>query len=180
MKTLVIFLHGSGGTGPCLRERLMQNLDVFNSKSFLVMASERNIDIITPTSDVAPYAPAFGDRMNIWHNRSPNFLSLGRDDREYISEVNNSIRKISSIVQQEYSSYDKIFIGGFSMGGGLALHFLRKDSLDQFESTQCESSVSLKKLAGVFSCGSFLVSQSQIFTDLLKSDLPILMIHGTK
>lgn len=53
------------------------------------------------------------------------------------------------------------------MGGGLALHFLRRNLSE--------------KIRGIFTMGSFLVESSAVLTDSLPEknlDLPVIMMHG--
>lgn len=95
MKTAVLFLHGSGGSGP----ELKYFLDTFripqlNSKTFSTLAQENNFDIITPSSVLRSYTPAGGEKMNVWYDRSANFIELGRKDREYITSVSDSVNQV--------------------------------------------------------------------------------------
>ena len=63
---------------------------------------------------------------------------------------------------------ERLFVGGFSMGGGLALHLLRR-SLPP-------------NLCGVFTIGSFLTSNSSLLTgnDGALATIPVLMMHGAE
>lgn len=95
MKTAVLFLHGSGGTGPELQNYLNSfRIPQFNSKSFLTIASDNNYDIFTPSSKICNYTPVGGERMNVWYDRSANFISLGRKDKEHQSSVTDSIKEV--------------------------------------------------------------------------------------
>ena len=194
MKTAILFLHGSGGTGPELQHYLNTfRIPQFNSKPFSTVAQENNFDLLCPSSAVRKYTPAGGERMNVWYDRSANFISLGRKDREYESSVTESINEvciymyyystfllslshahllvcfhhqISRIIKEIESRYDRIVVGGFSMGGGLALNFIR-------ESVRPSS-----KICAVFSIGGFLVENSLVFQESIQTSLPVNMMHG--
>ena len=98
MKGLIIFLHGSGDTGENINDTLScTKLSSFNSKSFTSILSDMSYDIITPTAKLRRYKPAYNDEMNVWYNRSLNFLDLGREDVEYVDDINESINQVSII-----------------------------------------------------------------------------------
>ena len=64
-------------------------------------------------------------------------------------------------------NFDNIFIGGFSMGGGLALNFLRRKISN--------------KIKGIFTMGSFLVNSAAVTASPLPPQaltVPVLMMHG--
>jgi len=95
MKTAILFLHGSGGTGLELQHYLNTfSIPQFHSKSFSTIARDNNFDILTPSSAIRKYTPAGGERMNVWYDRSANFMSLGRQDREYLSSMTESINEV--------------------------------------------------------------------------------------
>lgn len=89
--------------------------------------------------------------------------------------TSNISLQILSVIDNLKSSYEHIFVGGFSQGGCLSLHMLRSE----YMARQPEH------LRGIFSMGSFLVKNSTVLqqprvaTDDSRSDLPILMMHGT-
>ena len=86
----------------------------------------------------------------------------------------NLSTQILSVIDNLKSSYEHIFVGGFSQGGCLSLHMLRSE----YMARQPEH------LRGIFSMGSFLVKNSTVLkqprvaSDDSRSDLPILMMHG--
>ena len=112
MKGLVIFLHGAGDTGDNFDDTLYSTkLHSFNSKSFMSILDEMNFDMITPTAKLRRYKPACNDEMSVWYNRSLNFLDLGRDDLEYIDDINDSINQVSLLHNYylRYITYKTLF-----------------------------------------------------------------------
>ena len=77
----VVFLHGSGDSGSGIRKYLeILQLDRYGFKTFRQVADESGISIFTPTSKVINYTPALGQSMNVWFDRSSEFMSLGIND----------------------------------------------------------------------------------------------------
>ena len=103
----------------------------------------------------------------MWFDRSVDFHEKGLDDREDVDGINQSLTALIQTINDVEALYDHIFLGGFSMGGGLVLHGLR---------TQLSS-----KVRGLFIMGSFLVQRSLVLKEPLSlkaSQLPVLMMHG--
>eukprot|EP01038_Epipyxis_sp_PR26KG_P008998 gene8998-12138_t len=169
-KSLLIFLHGSGGSGRDIRSFLEGvPIERFGYNSFTTTLSERNIhhvDLLTPTADLVPYTPMGGGKANVWFDRSNDFIVKGLNDLEDTTGADRSLHKINTIIAEKERNYDYIFIGGHSMGGGQSLHFLR--------------SVLSSKVVGIFSIGSFLVNNSQVYhsLNLNSARIPLLMMHG--
>lgn len=99
MATLLIILHGSGGTGPGLRT-LFEALpiDKFHGRTFRQVADLGSIEILTPTAPLRRYTPCAGVKMNVWFDRSERFNSEGLDSREDIEGVNESLAKVCCVV----------------------------------------------------------------------------------
>ena len=164
--TLLIFLHGSGGNGQELRTFLdVVTLSDFANRSFRNVADMSNIQYITPTAPYQPYIPNFRQPMHVWFNRTSRFIELGVDDDEDYIGTENSLELIMNIIIESGSKYDNVYLGGFSMGGGLVLHFLRK---------QLPNNVK-----GIFTMGSFLVNESAVFNSNNNlNNIPVFMMHG--
>ena len=140
-KTLVIILHGSGSDGASVSSLIdHQPLKRHNNKTLKQLTSQHNIDFITPTAPLRPYAN--NDFKRVWHDRASNYRHLGRDDKEDSDGVNQSVHLLSLLIYSIEDSYDYIIIGGLSMGGGMALRFLKQRISP--------------KIIAVFSIGSFL------------------------
>jgi predicted esterase len=182
-KSLLVFLHGSGGNGSELRSYL-ENIPLasFGYNSYVdVISSELNISVFSPSSGVRRYSAAGGERMNVWYDRTPAFMKEGRNSTEDIAGINSSIEILLKKIHEKETEtpFENYFIGGFSMGGGIALHLVRY-------LTESGNFQVLKKIKGIFTAGSFLVSSSTTFSELVLTALqsnhvsvpPILMMHG--
>lgn len=167
-KVCLLFLHGSGSSGQDISGYLDSiTLPEYDHRTFRDVCASLSIDIITPTSDVRPYSPMGGELCNVWFDRSPFFIRNGMHDDEDFDGAEKSIKKMLGKLEQIMHNYDHIFIGGFSMGGCLALHALRKE---------CPSN-----LRGIFSLGSFVVQGSALVVgplDPRAASVPLLMMHG--
>lgn len=53
-----------------------------------------SIQLNTPTAAKRPYTAAGGESMNVWFDRTPQFLSLGLDDVEDSAGSNQSIEQV--------------------------------------------------------------------------------------
>ncbi len=167
--TVLLFLHGSGGKGAELRAFLeCIPIEEFVGKTFRETCDVSKIDIVTPTSDVRNYKPNMNMPTNVWFNRSSKFLQLGLNDSyEDVKGIDESINKIMILLNDLSRQYKHIVIGGFSMGGGLALHLLR-----------FKLPINIR---GIFSIGSFIVISSILNSSTITSEnkkIPLLMLHG--
>ncbi|CAH2103166.1 unnamed protein product [Euphydryas editha] len=153
----VIFFHGSGASGDHMKEWV--NL---MAKNF----SFPHIKILYPTAPLQPYTPAGGLMSNVWFDR----VDIDKKAPEIIKSLNSIEGDIKMLIKKENEigiSNNRIIVGGFSMGGALALH-----TAYRWESN----------LAGVFAFSSFLNDNSSVYEELKKSNknvsVPLLQIHG--
>ena len=94
-KTLLVFLHGSGGTGPEIRSYLNSiQLDKYAMQTFQSLAKARNMDYVCPTANTRRYTPAMGERMNVWFDRSVDFQRRGLNDLEDLEGANKSVDQV--------------------------------------------------------------------------------------
>ncbi|CAK1554095.1 unnamed protein product [Leptosia nina] len=151
----VIFFHGSGGTGDLMK----QWVDLL-VKNF----SFPQIKVLYPTAPLQPYTPAGGQMSNVWFDR--------RDITPKVPEVISSLEQIESdvrnLINKEVTSgipVNRIIVGGFSMGGALALH-----TAYRWET----------KLAATFAFSSFLNENSVVYEEFKNAANvpPLLQIHG--
>ncbi|TRY53733.1 hypothetical protein DNTS_017019 [Danionella cerebrum] len=140
----VIFLHGSGDTGLGLRhwvsDILGQNL------------AFEHIRVIYPTAPPRPYTPMRGAQSNVWFDR----LKISPDCPEHLESINSMCDQLSDIIQEEVRAgipKKRMVIGGFSMGGAMALHLVYRHHQD---------------IAGTFALSSFLNKDSVVY----KADTP--------
>ncbi|XP_017017662.1 lysophospholipase-like protein 1 [Drosophila kikkawai] len=157
----VIFFHGSGDTGPGILEWvrfvLGRNLEY------------PHIKIIYPTAPLQKYTPMDGEMSHVWFDRKSINIAAGEHKRS-MSQCYDSINEL---IEKEVASgipLNRIIVGGFSMGGAVALH----------------TGYHLKpELAGVFAHSSFLNRESVVYESLQNhpegSSLPELrMFHGER
>ena len=175
-RVALFFLHGSGDNGNNFKYYLetiplTKQFNYQTFKQFLINQKDYFYELYTPSSPIISYSPAGGEKFSVWYDRSPNFTEKGIDDIEDIEGINKSLQQIINQIKNIENQYDHIFIGGFSMGGGLALHCLRYKMISS-------------KIRGIFTMGSFLVQHSAVLEMSLdnnkhkKNNIPVLMMHG--
>jgi predicted esterase len=168
-RVALIFLHGSGGCGSDMRG-FLESLPIpqYQYHTFREVLDNLSITLFTPTAQVRRYSAAGGQRLNVWFDRSPRFQMEGMSASEDLHGVEVSMNALASMIRgmEEEEPYDHYILGGFSMGGGLSLHALRKQITP--------------KLRGVFCLSSFAPHGSAILTELSPAakTLPIMMMHG--
>ncbi|KAI4896604.1 hypothetical protein NFI96_032171 [Prochilodus magdalenae] len=155
----VIFLHGSGDTGQAFRTWVRDFLEKD-------MAFE-HIRVIYPTAPSRPYTPMQGALSHVWFDR----YKISRDCPEHLDSIEEMCRNLGAVIQDEVQAgvpKHRIVIGGFSMGGAMALHLACRYHQD---------------LAGVFALSSFLNKDSVVYqavANAAQNRLPeLLQCHGT-
>ena len=165
-KRALILLHGSGGDGPSLSKDIKKlHPEFFN------LLEKASIKVILPTSDINPYSLLKGEKIRIWHDRK----TLSCDSVEDKQGLDRCAIIIKQILKDLWISdkidISNIIIGGFSMGGGVALHFALSEWYD---------------FPALISISSYITTKSDIWTkyeNLLishKITPKILMIHGSQ
>ncbi|XP_071401880.1 lysophospholipase-like protein 1 isoform X1 [Centroberyx affinis] len=157
----VIFLHGSGDTGRGLRAWVRD-----------VMVPDlafSHIRVIYPTAPARPYTPMRGALSTVWFDRH----KISRDCPEHLESIDAMCSTLGSIIQDELNAgvpKHRMIIGGFSMGGAMALHLACRYHPD---------------IAGVFALSSFLNKDSVAFQAVEErvragNSLPdLFQCHGT-
>ncbi|VEN60038.1 unnamed protein product [Callosobruchus maculatus] len=147
----VILLHGSGDTGQ----------GFLNWVKFL-MGSDfglPHINFYFPTAPVRPYTPLQGNPSNVWFDR----LSISPDVAEHIETLDSIGQEMKTLIGKVIDSgvpLNRIVVGGFSMGGALALHTAYRF---------CPG------LAGAFAMSSFLNNNSVLYNNIKSTDTPLHM-----
>lgn len=154
----VIFMHGSGGTGVIAK----QSLNMVLGRSF----SFPHIRVVYPTAPLRPYSLCDGDLVHVWFDRHELSQSVPED----LTSIEPIAEEVSQLVDQEVSrgvDVKRIFLGGFSMGGSLALQMGYRFRPD---------------IGGIFVCSSFLNHGSKVYEVLESSPEtrrpPLFMSHG--
>jgi len=107
-KASVIFLHGLGDTGHGWSQVMGEDLNVDNVK------------FVCPTASTIPVTINMGMRMPAWYD----ITSLSEFDKEDKTGIMRSVSHVHQLIADEEKSVpsDKIFVGGFSQGGAVALY----------------------------------------------------------
>ncbi|XP_037679608.1 lysophospholipase-like protein 1 [Choloepus didactylus] len=154
----LIFLHGSGDSGQGLRRWIKQ-------VSHQDLAFQ-HIKIIYPTAPSRPYTPMRGAMSHVWFDR----FKISDDCPEHLESIDAMCQVLTDLINEEVKSgikKNRILIGGFSMGGCMAMHLAYRNHQD---------------VAGVFALSSFLNKTSAVYQALQKTDgvIPeLFQCHGT-
>lgn len=161
----IVFLHGSGDSGPGFLEWL-QHCD----PALLETLKQRRISYRAPSAPSRPYTLAGGCRSTVWHDR----YELALDCREDLQGIQASVdiidECIESLVSSEGIPASNIFLWGMSMGGHMALQAL---ALSKYSS----------ELAGIVALSCFLSTTSHMWKVMgeKKGTIripPIKIVHG--
>ncbi|CAH0746038.1 unnamed protein product [Diatraea saccharalis] len=136
----VFYFHGSGGSGDNMKEwvRLMSDFTF------------PHINIVYPTAPAQSYTPAGGLLSNVWFDRADISIEVP-EKLDSISEIEKEVRYLIQKENEASIPCNRIVVGGFSMGGCLALHTAYRWVRD---------------VAGVFAFSSFLNDNSIVYEDL--------------
>nr|XP_028580451.1 lysophospholipase-like protein 1 isoform X2 [Podarcis muralis] len=113
-----------------------------------------------------PYTPMRGSLSNVWHDR----YKISNDCPEHIETIDSMCQALTSLIDDEVKSgtgKNRILLGGFSMGGGMAMHLAYRYHQD---------------VAGVFALSSFLSKTSAVYQALKKIEREppeLFQCHGT-
>lgn len=154
----LFFFHGSGSSGEDMKEWV----DILNWGELKF----RHIKIIYPTAPAQKYIPLDGMISNVWYNRKAISIHVPEES----DSINTICNTVSELIEGEVTAgipYNRILVGGFSMGGGLAFHLAYR--VNPF-------------LAGCFAMSSFLNKNSSVY-EYLKSNPtiarpPLIQFHG--
>ncbi|KAG8233794.1 hypothetical protein J437_LFUL008014 [Ladona fulva] len=154
----VIFLHGSGDTGNGVRMWIHQLLG--KEMQF------PHLRLLFPTAPVLPYTPMGGSLSNVWFDRQ----DICPEVPECVESINSSGEALKHLIQKEVEDgipMDRIIIGGFSMGGAMAMHLAYRI---------------LPEVAGCFAISSFLNESSVVYESMKKNSErkypPLTFMHG--
>ncbi|KZC11221.1 Lysophospholipase-like protein 1, partial [Dufourea novaeangliae] len=154
----LLFFHGSGSSG-----------DDAKAWIDLLLGEElkfAHIKIVYPTAPAQPYTPNYGMPSNVWFNRKSISINVG----EEVESINSTCENIVELIDADVSKgipYERIAVGGFSMGGALSMYLAYRYK---------------QSLAGCIAMSSFLNRNSLVY-ESLKANLgrtpPLLQFHGT-
>ena len=146
----IIFLHGSGDTGAGIQAWLKH---VWGGR-FLARARKSNVEVHFPTASPRPYTLAGGQVSSVWFDR----YALPPTAPEHTPSVEESCHQLGLLVDDLVARgvpARRIAIGGFSMGGGIALQCMLR---------------SPHKLGACFALSAFMCERAAIFERLEKHE----------
>ncbi|CAE7853016.1 LYPLAL1, partial [Symbiodinium necroappetens] len=157
----VVFLHGSGDSGAGLKAYLR----AVDGGDLLDELAVQGIKTYWPDSGVHPYTLAGGESMPIWYDRK-GLPPTAPEDTASVEKSVHILVKLLDKVRADGVPANRIVIGGFSMGGGIALQLALRHPT---------------KIAAAFVLSSFMCDDVAAYA-LLQTppsvDVPILMMHG--
>lgn len=153
----VIFLHGSGDTGPGFESSLRQT-------PLLRNLSDAGVRVEFPSAVPRPYTLFGGRTASVWFDR----LGMDPSSPEQTDSVLASCRRIEAVLDEVVASGvppGRIAVGGFSMGGGIALQAALR---------------SRHSIGGVFALSSYLCDRAAVYTPEGRAAVspPVYMAHG--
>jgi len=156
----VVLLHGSGDNGANFRQWMGTTQVVRDLVA-------KGVRTVFPSAKPIRYTIA-GHVESVWFDR----LAMEPSSPEQTDSVERSVAQIETIVDdlvEEGLPATKIAVGGFSMGGGLALQMGLRTKHD---------------LAGVFAMSSYMCDEARVFERLEKEGVAgtprIWMAHGAE
>ncbi|XP_007902709.1 lysophospholipase-like protein 1 isoform X3 [Callorhinchus milii] len=153
----IIFLHGSGDTGQGIRAWVKDVL----SKDLIFP----HIRVIYPTAPLRPYTPMNGALSTVWFDRT----KIVNNCPEHLTSIDLMCQLLDGLVGEEVKAgipKERIIIGGFSMGGCMAMHLAYRFH---------------QQVAGVFALSSFLNNNSVVYQAVqnAKTSMPeLFQCHG--
>ncbi|XP_038073988.1 lysophospholipase-like protein 1 [Patiria miniata] len=135
----VIFLHGSGDTA----EGVLGWIRSLVQDDFRIP----HVKTIFPTAPARRYTPAGGALSTVWYDRT----RIAPNVPELLETIDPVCEQLGRLIDDEVARgipKNRIVIGGFSMGGGMAMHLAYRFHHD---------------VAGVFALSSFLNQDSVVY-----------------
>lgn len=129
-----------------------------------------HIKFVYPTAPKQKYTPLNGELSSVWFDRRSLNIAA-EESRKSMSECYDNVKKIIQSEVDQGIPVNRIIVGGFSMGGAVALHTGYHLNPD---------------LAGIFTHSSFLNRKSVVYESiqnrkLTSETLPELrMFHGER
>ncbi|XP_032674535.1 lysophospholipase-like protein 1 [Odontomachus brunneus] len=154
----VFFFHGSGGTAEDMKEWI----NIFTKEELQFP----HIKLVYPSAPSQPYTPNDGMLQNVWFDR----MAISNQVPENVKSIDFMCQNVSKWIEKEVTNgipYNRIILGGFSMGGALALHLAYRYKTG---------------IAGCFAMSSFLNKGSIVYEHLKanpENRVPLLQYHGT-
>jgi len=146
----LIFLHGLGGNG-------------HGWVGNLTRIRPGHVKIILPTAHTMPVTLHSGAQMSSWFDMYSTDLA-GKEDEDGIKSAFNLVNSLITEEIQRGIPSERIVLGGFSQGGGLALYTALNTE---------------HRLAGVVALSCYLPLHKQLDQEeVVNKDTPVLQAHG--
>eukprot|EP00930_Biecheleria_cincta_P098557 TRINITY_DN90206_c0_g1_i1.p1 TRINITY_DN90206_c0_g1~~TRINITY_DN90206_c0_g1_i1.p1 ORF type:complete len:267 (+),score=58.23 TRINITY_DN90206_c0_g1_i1:113-802(+) len=113
----LIFLHGSGDSGPGIRAWLAEA----SGGSFERRLESAGISLVFPSAPATPYSLIGGAPQTVWFDR----VAMAYEAPEDVAGIKRSVEQVDQEIDKLLASgipLSKIGVAGFSMGACLALH----------------------------------------------------------
>lgn len=154
VRRLVLFLHGSGDSGPGVVEWL-------RSTGLLLPPGTA---LLLPSAPPRPYSLLAGQRSHVWHDRRELAMEAW-EDQEGLGAMG---AQLAALVEAAAGAAGlpraRVALGGFSQGGHMALHAVYGQGLE---------------VGACFALSSFLCSSTSVTERLRSSSTPLLLSTGT-
>ena len=164
-KPLVIFCHGSGDTGPGAQAWV---------ESLVPSKAMEQWDWLFPTAEPIPYQLSGGMVSSVWYDRIGGFAPTFPEQTATVERSTDQLLAlIEEQIQQGQRCPSSIAIGGFSMGGAIALQTAARWHAQSPD----------RPLGAVFGLSCYLNNDSKVWS-LLKDTLtakkwpPTFIAHG--
>jgi len=152
IKCVIVFLHGSGLTGFGM-ERWISSL----------VKTPHKMAILFPSAPMRHYA-LDGKKSSVWHQRTSLDIDSNFEDLDGIDEMCSGLEHMLKDIRD--TGVTDVTLGGFSMGGHLALHACYRHHL-LFDKCACLS--------------GYAVNSSSIYSSVLGDKcIPLFMAHGVE
>jgi len=143
---VIIFCHGSGDTGVGVKSYVES---VAPSHS-LELLHQAGIELVYPSATIRPYRLAGGYPSSVWFDRIGGMEPTHPEDTESVLSSTTQLNTIiDALIKEQGLEPHKIAIGGFSMGGGIALQTVVRRTVPS--------------LGAVFTLSSYLCNDSQVY-----------------
>jgi len=150
IKGVVIFCHGSGDSGSGAKAYIEQVTPAQSQR----LLRDSAIIIEYPDARLRPYRLNYGYTMRIWFDRYGGMDPQNSEDTPSVEESASRLNElIDDLITNRGIPPEKIALGGFSMGGGIALQTAARSS---------------HTLGAVFALSSYLCNDSWVWKELEK------------
>jgi phospholipase/carboxylesterase len=158
MAAVVVFLHGFGDSGPGVQDWLRVASSGWQGGHFEEQLAAAGVKMVFPSARKRKCAHIGGNYEHAWFDRLEISYEADLGDG-----VDDSVQSVLRILEDQGCPRSRMVVGGFSMGGGLALAGIPAWGDD---------------LAGIFCLGSFLSENSSVYLQYPPSKAPVYISHG--